>query len=225
VRNVFVVGALALMGIPLLNGFWSKELVLESGLAFGEEHGMLWAYAVMVLVAGLTALYTARCLWMVFMGENRGQLHAHGTGTAMKVALAPLALGTLVTWLLAEPFLKLLETVPSYHALLAEVESGWALLVEVVSAPATLLALAVIGLGLLAWVYRSRLLGVTRMLQGLSTAAEASFGFEAINRGVVKIVQAGAEELRVTQTGLVNWNVLGVVAGLVVVLIILVLGR
>ena len=70
---VFVIGALALMGIPVLNGFWSKELVLESGLTFGMEHGMLWAYAVMVLVAGLTALYTARCLWMVFYGPRRGE--------------------------------------------------------------------------------------------------------------------------------------------------------
>ena len=32
VRAVFVIGALALAGMPILNGFWSKELVLEAGL-------------------------------------------------------------------------------------------------------------------------------------------------------------------------------------------------
>ena len=29
VRNVFIIGSLALAGLPLLNGFWSKELVLK----------------------------------------------------------------------------------------------------------------------------------------------------------------------------------------------------
>jgi NADH-quinone oxidoreductase subunit L len=225
VRNVFLVGALALMGIPILNGFWSKEMVLESGLIFGEEHGMVWAYGVMLVGAGLTALYTARCIWMVFFGDSRAHLHGHDAGSAMKVALAPLALGTLTTWLLAEPFLKLMETVPSFHAFLGEVESGWELLLEVVKAPATLLALGVIILGLLVWYFRERFIGISHSLREVSSAAENSFGFEAINRAIVRGVQAGAEDLRVTQTGLLNWNILGLVAGLVVVLLVLMLGR
>jgi NADH-quinone oxidoreductase subunit L len=225
VRNVFIIGALALMGIPILNGFWSKEMVLETGLIFGQEHGMLWAYAVMVVGAGLTALYTARCIWMVFYGDSRAHLHGHDAGMAMKVALAPLALGTLTTWLLAEPFLKLMETVPFFHAFLGEVESGWELLGEVIKAPATLLALGVIILGLLVWYFRERFIGLSHSLRGIGSAAEASFGFEAINRAILRGVQSGAEDLRVTQTGLLNWNILGLVAGLVIVLLVLMLGR
>ena len=186
---------------------------------------MVWAYAVMVLVAGLTALYTARCIWMVFLGDNRAHLHGHDAGTAMRVALVPLACGTLVTWLLADPFLKLLATVPSFQAILGEVDSGWNLLLEVLKAPATLLALAVIALGLLAWYFRDRFNRLTYSLRGLADAAEASFGFEEINQSIVKAFQSGAEALRVTQTGLLNWNVLGIVGGLVVVLLVLVLGR
>src|SRR5512137_2210692 len=53
VRSVMIIGALALAGLPVLNGFWSKELVLEAGLAGGPW----WAYAGMVVGAGLTALY------------------------------------------------------------------------------------------------------------------------------------------------------------------------
>jgi len=51
VRNVFILGALALAGLPIMNGFWSKELVLEAGL----EHGPAWAYWMMVLGAGRPA--------------------------------------------------------------------------------------------------------------------------------------------------------------------------
>ena len=76
VRTVMIVGALALAGIPILNGFWSKELVLEAG----HEGGPMWAWSVMLLGAGLTALYTLRFLTMVFFGEPRGQKHAHDAG-------------------------------------------------------------------------------------------------------------------------------------------------
>ena len=70
IRNVFIVGALALAGVPILSGFWSKELVLEAGLT----HGPVWAYAVMLLGAGLTAFYTLRMTWLVLSG--RGEMRA-----------------------------------------------------------------------------------------------------------------------------------------------------
>ena len=50
VSAVMVIGSLALAGIPIVNGFWSKELVLEAGLAGGP------AWTGMVISAGLTAL-------------------------------------------------------------------------------------------------------------------------------------------------------------------------
>lgn len=48
--------------------------------------------------------------------------------------------------------------------------------------------------------------------------------FEAINRGVVTGVQSTAESLRVTQTGLLNWNIASILIGLIVVLVILAMG-
>ena len=88
-RTVFVIGALALAGIPILNGFWSKELILEAGLA----EGPLWAYIVVLFCAGLTAMYTLRMVYLVFFGDPRSQLHAHDAQTAMKVSL-----GTTGLW-------------------------------------------------------------------------------------------------------------------------------
>jgi NADH-quinone oxidoreductase subunit L len=224
VRAVFVIGALALAGLPILNGFWSKEMVLEAGLVFGQANGMVWAYGVMVFVAGLTALYTFRCVWMVFYGEPRSHLHGHDAGTAMKVALVPLALGALTTWLLAGPLSQLLAGVPAFEKIGLEVQSTWFFLGEVVTAPATLLALGVVGLGIAAWYMRFSLRWLTNALRGVSWAAASSFGFEAINRAVVGLTQNGAEDLRETQTGLLNWNVFGILAALVIVLGILALG-
>ncbi len=218
VRNVFLVGALALAGIPVLNGFWSKEMILEGGL----EHGPLWAWLVMLFVVGLTALYTVRCVWMVFFGKPRSALHGHDAGSAMRVALVPLALGALTSWLLVGAFSEFLHATLPQHAI--EVEGSGAFLLAIISSPATWLALGVVTVGILCWFFREKLGGLTRALRGLGWAASNGFGFEAINRGVVKVTQSTAEALRVTQTGMLNWNVLGILLGLVFVLAILVAG-
>ncbi len=224
VRVVFIIGALALAGIPILNGFWSKELVLEAGLAFGEQAGMVWAYGLMVVGAGLTALYTLRCIWMVFYGEPHSHVHAHDARPAMMVALAPLALGTLTTWLLAGPFSRLLAGVPAYEKIGLEVQTTLDVLKEIILAPATLLALGVIALGVIAWWQRSNLRGLVHSLRGASWAASSSFGFEAINRAIISTTQSAAELLRETQTGLLNWNMAAIIAALALVLAILIAG-
>jgi NADH-quinone oxidoreductase subunit L len=217
VRVVMIIGALALAGIPVLNGFWSKELVLEGGL----EGGPMWAWAVMVFGAGLTALYTFRFVSMVFFGSYRGTSHhIHDAGIAMKVALVPLALGTLTTWLIAGEFGHFLGSVLGEH----EPESTAHILTTIATAPATAEALVVVALGLAAWWQRERLAGLARALSGIGTMATNSFGFEAINRGVVRATEGAAEGLRSTQSGVLNWNVLAILVGLVVVLAILALG-
>jgi NADH-quinone oxidoreductase subunit L len=218
VRMVFILGALALAGLPFLNGFWSKELVLEAGLAGGP----LWAYILMVLVAGLTALYTFRCVWMVFFGEPRAHLHGHDAAPAMKISLWVLAFGALTSWLLAGPFSRLLEATLPFHTIRAE--STLAYLFEVLSAPATRLALAVIVLGLAAWWWRGHLGWLSGRLKGLTHLAQVSFGFESINTAIVQVTERSAEALRGVHTGLLNWNILAIIAALAIVMAVLALG-
>src|SRR5574340_88090 len=160
VRLVFVIGSLALAGLPILNGFWSKELILEAGLDHGNP---LWMLAVMIFAAGLTAFYTFRMVWLVFYGQPRAELHAHDAGPAMKVSLAPLAFGTLTSWLLAGAFSNLLsESLPS-HSIKAF--STGEMLLEGLTAPVTLAALGVILLGLGAWWWRDRFAGIGKALK------------------------------------------------------------
>jgi NADH-quinone oxidoreductase subunit L len=218
VKWTFIIGALALAGIPILNGFWSKELVLEAGLAGGPS----WIYAIMVLVAGLTALYTIRCVWMVFYGEARSDYHAHKVELAMKVALAPLALAALVSWLSVGHFSVLLgkTTLPQHHI---EPLSLANMVHEVLSLP-TLIALIGIAIGIALWLLRSKLEGFVEGLKSVRWAAEHSFGFEAINSAVVRVTNSLSEGLRNTQTGLLNWNVLGILAALIILFAALLLG-
>ncbi len=218
VRTVFIIGALALAGIPILNGFWSKEMILEAGLL----HGPLWAYYIMVFVAGLTALYTFRCVSLVFFGNTRSKLHTHDATPAMKISLSLLALGSLTTWLLAGPFSSMMKNTLPFHEIhaLPTLE----ILKEVVLAPATLIALTVVALGLIAWWQRAALKGVSKALSGVASAARNHFGFEAINKGIVNVTFISAESLRNTQTGIINWNIFLILAGLVILLAILALG-
>ncbi|RPJ26944.1 MAG: NADH-quinone oxidoreductase subunit L [Chloroflexi bacterium] len=217
VRNVFIIGALALAGVPILNGFWSKELILEIGL----EHSPLWAYGVMLFGAGLTAFYTFRMVWLVFFGKERDRLNVHRAGSAMRVALGVLAAGTFVTWLFFGGLNNLLVTTLPFHEL--EHESLLELVTTILSAPATWLALLVVGLGAgISWV-RAR---GYRLFGGdwLNPLVESSFGFDSLNRFIVLGTYKAAEQFSRTQTGELNWNILGIISALLVVLVVLWLG-
>lgn len=224
VAVVFSIGALALAGIPpIWNGFWSKEMILEAGEL---QHNLQWAYYLMVIGAGITALYTCRMVWMVFFGEPRGKGHPHDAPTAMRVSLAVLAVGTVTSWLLVGQFGDMLKAALAKFEpeIAAEILPGFESLAHVIQAPGTLLALAVIAVGILIWLLRSLFGPLVYGMGWLAKIAADSFGFEWLNDQIVHVTQDSAEGLRFTQTGLLNWNVFGIVAGLVAVLAIVLLG-
>jgi NADH-quinone oxidoreductase subunit L len=214
VRNVFILGALALAGLPILNGFWSKELILEEGL----KHTPIWAYAGMLVGAGMTAFYTLRMTWMVFFGEMRSHLHVHDAGKAMKVSLGILAAGTLTTWLLVDGFSHMLEhTLPAHniHAL-----TLLALVEEIFLAPATYLALAVIAIGLvIGWLNKKQATVSPHPI--VEAISRESFGFDWLNGQISSVTLRFASLLQKTQTGQMNWNLLGILVALALVLGIL----
>jgi NADH-quinone oxidoreductase subunit L len=215
VRGVFIIGSLALAGLPIANGFFSKELVLESGLADGP----LWAYLFMLLGAGITALYTMRMVWMVFYGKPARAIHVHDAPRAMRISLGVLAFGTLTTWLLAGPFSRFLADSLPYHNL--HTESTVALIQEIVTAPATWIALVVIAVGLAAWFNRARLTGLAHSLQPLASFAGRGMGFDGLNEQIVALTRKSASAMGVSQTGLLSWNVVGIIGGLIITLILL----
>jgi NADH-quinone oxidoreductase subunit L len=97
-----VIGALALAGCPPFAGFFSKDEILYSALASG--HFGIWMVG--VLVAGMTAYYTFRMIFVVFHGEPRDQKafdHAHESPGVMTVPLIILAVGALFAGFLNLP--------------------------------------------------------------------------------------------------------------------------
>jgi NADH-quinone oxidoreductase subunit L len=73
----FIIGYLALSGIPPFDGFWSKDLVLQ---AAWHKSAALWAIG--VVTAGLTAYYMSRQVSLVFAGQARWDEHAAAHGAA-----------------------------------------------------------------------------------------------------------------------------------------------
>ncbi len=99
----FLCGAAALAGVPLLSGFWSKDLILEALAEASESDSAYTAgYFALLLVAGvtafLTAFYTFRAYFLTFWGPERipaeaghhahGAHDAHGTPAAHEPAAA-----------------------------------------------------------------------------------------------------------------------------------------
>lgn len=90
---VFLIGTLALAGIPPLSGFWSKdEILLTAHYAAG--HGApfgWWPYVMLALAAGLTAFYMFRVVLLTFFGEYRGHGTPHESPKSMTMPMWVLA--------------------------------------------------------------------------------------------------------------------------------------
>ena len=76
----FLIGSLALVGIPPLSGFFSKDSILASALASGGYGQLLFAAG--LAGALLTGIYTFRLVFIVFGGEPSPLVkeHDHGPG-------------------------------------------------------------------------------------------------------------------------------------------------
>ena len=79
-------GALALAGCPLTSGYYSKDLIIAWAVVDKPFLGWL-----AVATAGLTAFYTFRLIFVVFLGAPRDQ-HAKSAHESPLVMLAPLGI-------------------------------------------------------------------------------------------------------------------------------------
>jgi NADH-quinone oxidoreductase subunit L len=126
----FLIGAIAIAGVPGLAGFFSKDEILFRTYASG--HTVLWVIG--LLTSLLTAIYMFRVVFLAFYGEPATQVapahpeeeeqphrHLHDAPPAMAFALICLAVGSVIAGYAGLPavlggsdwFGRFLE--PSFH--------------------------------------------------------------------------------------------------------------
>lgn len=242
----FLIGCLAISGIPGFSGFFSKDEILAG--AFG--HGTV-LYAIALFTALLTAFYMFRLYFITFTGTFRGsneqEHHLHESPAAMTMPLVILAILSVVGGYVGVP-----ESLGGKH-LLAQYLSPVVKSAEhhlaheteyILMALSTVLVLASI---VFAWFKfrnyepKSEATGLARILLNKWYVDEiyqavivnplnaiSSFfdrivekkGIDGLVNGVGKAVNYGSRQLRLIQNGQVGVYVLLMVIGMLVLFII-----
>jgi NADH-quinone oxidoreductase subunit L len=170
--TAWIIGWLAMAGIPPLSGFFAKDQVV----AAASQNGRMGLWIAALFAAMLTALYESRATFIAFFGEPRYQGHPHDPGFRMRLALIVLGIGAVAGGVLGLSSSSgliprfLAPVVGAVH----KAEAGppeWALIVI-----STGVALA--GIGLAWFVYLSRKIDWQAMrvrLWGTKQALERGF--------------------------------------------------
>lgn len=91
----FLIGTLAISGIPFLSGFYSKDEII----AHAFTHGF-WLYVALMISAALTATYMFRLYFVTFSGKFRGtheqEHHVHEGPVSMTLPLVVLAVLSVI---------------------------------------------------------------------------------------------------------------------------------
>ena len=244
----FLIGCIAIAGIPPFSGFFSKDEILAA--AYGKSPVY---YAVGVFTALLTAFYMFRLYAMTFRGQFRGtheqEHHLHESPVAITIPLVVLAILAAVAGFLGIPPVfapnahllgKYLAPVLGEGAHGPELERGLEGILMVVS-----VVLAVIGVAT-AWARFSKKpdlaepTGFGRILANkwyvdefynalivrpLDLLAQFLVFFDkniidGIVNGVGRLIQYGSRQLRLLQSGQVGGYVLLMVVGILVLFLV-----
>lgn len=230
----FLVGCLAIAGIPPLSGFFSKDAILLSAF----EHDK-FLYIIGVITAGLTAFYMFRLLFITFNGGFRGddeqRHHIHESPAAMTLPLIVLAVLSVIGGFIGVPevFIHGGERLASFLAPVVptaahHIEHSTELMLMGLT---TVIAIVAI---LIAWAryrtYREEETGsfgrvlqnrwyvdelynsiIVRPINKLGNIANVYFeksGIDALVNGVGRLVHYGGRQLRWLQSGQVGNYVL-----------------
>jgi NADH-quinone oxidoreductase subunit L len=223
---VFVIGTLALAGVPPLSGFFSKEAVL----AAVWDGGFRASFLMLALTVFLTAFYMFRVVLVVFFGAGRAEGHPHEAPPLMTIPLWILAALTVAGGIRMALGGGAGHHAPGWLSSLSLALAGAGILLAfamyqlaVVSPAAMSRALAPLDLmarrrygidALYAGLYRGAILGFSRLIGWID---------RYLVDGLLNVLSAGTlragDLLRRIQTGQPQDYVYGVAFGLLLLLI------
>jgi NADH-quinone oxidoreductase subunit L len=92
----FGLGYLAIIGVPPLSGFFTKDPIIDAAFAKGGTSGALLGTAALI-GAGITAFYMTRVMLMTFHGQRRwdDHVHPHEAPPVMTAPMIVLAIGSV----------------------------------------------------------------------------------------------------------------------------------
>ena len=113
----FLIGALAIAGVPFLSGFFSKdEILFKTFVGTEHSHGSKLLWVIGAMTSLLTAIYMFRLVFLTFHGERRAAAvsshdahggHGHGAPhdapPSMAIPLVVLAIGSVVAGFVGVP--------------------------------------------------------------------------------------------------------------------------
>jgi NADH-quinone oxidoreductase subunit L len=218
--KTFVICTLALIGVPPLAGFWSKDEILTGGHMLGTNNAYEIFMVVGIIGAFMTAAYMTRCVYLTFYGEPRGAAadphhHIHEHGKAILYPLYILATLAVVAGFANFPwgpdgvklrFEHFVQPVGGYFPPIGELEFNWT--IAIVS---SLIGVAGIAIAYAYW-FRGAFHGATersRVARAGHTVLLNKYYFDHLYTGVIAAGTAGPV------ARLANWVNQNVIDGVV----------
>ena len=245
----FIVGWLAIAGVPPFAGFWSKDEILLAAWEQKNIGPLLWFVG--LITALLTAYYMSRQVFLVFFGDQRWdeEAHPHESSWTMTTPLCILAGAAIIggainlplvkDWLVLEHFLEPVFNHP--HQFSSGTTTKVALAVISVCA-----GLAGISIAILSWLTRriptDRLepeflenamhvdSTYARVVAGIGTTgfqAAADIDKQIVDgavNGVGKLTMRMAQFIRPAQSGYIRNYAIGVAVGALAIVVLLTWG-
>jgi NADH-quinone oxidoreductase subunit L len=215
VASIF--GLLALVGIPIWTGFFSKDMIMANLL----ENGAYGPLVLLIIAAFFTAAYSWRMYWLTFQGDRRTKTVVHEAPRVMTAPLIILAAGSILFWLYISPYTSSMVTsLPQYpvaHIALGE------LIRHSFSSPiiwVTLVVAIIIAVCTLKW--RASVINAFKQPSPISLPLIRAYWFDIFyTKVIVRGLFGFWHRFRRVQTGDLNYNNAGIVAGAIVFLVLL----
>ncbi len=243
----FLIGCLAIAGIPPFSGFFSKDAILLTAF---EHNKIIWALA--VFAALMTAYYMFRLLFVTFSGKFRGtheqEHHLHESPSAMTLPLIVLAVLAIIGGFVGVPHVlgghneiaAFLQPVIPVHAVAHPVNAAteYGLMGGVTAAVIAVIVFAYMqnknfaakqntGFGKLLenkWyvdeIYEAIIVKPIVSIGAFFNNIIEKKGIDGIVNGVGRAVNYGSRQVRLLQSGRIGTYILLMVIGILVLFIV-----